>query len=180
VATPKKVQELALPVLVLEANMTVAEALKKLEHAQATLGVVSDARAQPLGIVTTEQLHAAQKSASVNSLIGTTPRPIMVEPSATIDDVVKMLAKDLVLNPDLAGVIVQEQGEVQGVLPRKTIVEYASRVVTRGTVDRLEGAPVDTLFFECSEDHERKLVAYYDPQNPPKCSKGHLMKPVES
>ncbi len=175
-----KVQELILPVAVLEANMTVSEALTKLEQTEAIFGVVSDEKGQALGLVTVEQLHAAQKNASVQSLIVTTPRSITVEPSVTIDDVVKMLAKDLVLNPDLSGVIVQDQGKVQGVLPRKTIVEYASRVVTRGTVDRLEGAPVDTLFFECIEDHERKLVAYYDPQHPPRCSKGHLMKPVES
>lgn len=179
-ATLKKVRELALPVLILEANVTVAEALKKLEQAKTTFGVISDERGQPLGLVTVEQLHAAQKDVSVNSLIVTTLRPTMVEPSVTIDDVVKMLAKDLVLNPDLSGVIVQDQGKVQSVLPRKTIVEYASRVVIRGTIDRLEGAPVDMLFFECPEGHERKLVAYYDPQNPPKCSKGHLMKPVES
>ncbi|MGQ9928666.1 MAG: hypothetical protein ACUVS4_17615 [Chloroflexaceae bacterium] len=69
---------------------------------------------------------------------------------------------------------------------RQVIARGARSVAIGGDVSgsviitgRLEGAPVDLLFFECPEDHERTLVAYYDPQNPPRCSQGHLMKPVE-
>jgi len=179
-ATRKQVRELILPVSILENTMTVTESLKKLEQATATFGIINDAKGQLLGLVTVEQLRTANKDTSVQSLVTIGAHPIVLEPSVTIDDAVKLLAKNLVLNPDLVGVIVEDHGKIQGVLSRKTIVEYASRVVTRGTIDRLEGAPVDTLFFECPEDHERKLVAYYDPQNPPKCSRGHLMKPVEN
>jgi len=84
-----------------------------------------------------------------------------------------------VFHPRLQGVIVRERGQVQGVLPRQELVERASRLVTRSIVDRMEGAPVDILYFECPMDGERQLVAYYDPGNPPTCSQGHRMRPVE-
>lgn len=178
-ADAKQVQEMLSPVMLLDVRATVADALQRLEQANAAFGIVGDEKGQPLGLVTAEQLRAADSDACLQSLISDAPGPIFIEPHVTIDNAVKMLAKDLVLKPNLAGIIVQEQGQVRGVLPRQVVVEHASQVVTRETADRLEGAPIDVLFFECPEDHERKLVAYYDPQNPPKCSKGHLMKPVE-
>lgn len=176
-ATLEKVQQFAQPAALLEADMTAAEALEKLTQSQTPFGVIRDEKGQWLGIVTREQLQAAPKDAVLRQMIAR--RVLTVEPEVTMESAVTMLAKDLVLHPDLSGVIVQTQGRLQGVLPREVLVEHASRVVTRGSAGRLEGAPVDLLFFECAEDGERKLVAYYDPQNPPRCSQGHLMKPVE-
>ena len=178
-ANAKLVQEFLSPVVSLDTNLTVAEALSRLERANSGFGIVGDKKGKPLALVSLEQLHATDKSAPLLSLIMDVQRPIIVEASVTIDDAVTMLAKDLVLNPDLAGIVVQDRDRLQGVLPRRAIIEHTSRIVTRSTADRLEGAPVDALFFECPDDHERILVAYYDPQNPPLCSKGHLMRPVE-
>lgn len=176
--TLKKVQQFALPAAILEADLTAAEALQKLTQSQTPFGVIRDQKGRWRGIVTREQLQAAPEDVDIRQLT-TAQRVITVEPEVTVESTVEMLAKDLVLHPDLPGVIVQTQGHLQGVLPRRVLVEHASRIVTRTVSDRLEGAPVDLLFFECPEDGERQLVAYYDPQNPPKCSQGHRMKPVE-
>lgn len=174
----EKVQQFAQPAALLAADMTVAEALEKLAQSQMPFGVIRDEKGQWLGVVTRGQLQATQEDVDIRQLTAVR-RVITIEPEVAIESAVIMLAKDLVLHPDLSGVIVQTQGHLQGVLPRQVLVEHASRIVTRRSVDRLEGAPVDLLFFECAEDGERQLVAYYDPQNPPKCSRGHSMKPVE-
>lgn len=177
-ATLEKVQQFTQPAALLNADMTAAEALEKLAQSQTLFGVICDANGQWLGGVTREQLQAAQEDVDIRQLVAG-QRVITLEPGVAIESAVRMLAKDLVLHPDLPGVIVPTQGHLQGVLPRQALVEYASRIVTRTVGDRMEGAPIDLLFFECPEDGERKLVAYYDPQNPPRCSRGHLMKPVE-
>lgn len=174
----EQVRQFTLPAVILEADWKAAEALQKLAQSQAPFGVVCDQKGQWLGIVTREQLQEAQRDVDLRQLTAAQP-VITVEPEVTVESAAEMLAKDLVLHPALPGVIVQTQGHLQGVLPRRVLLERASRIVTRTFTDRLEGAPVDLLFFECPEDGERKLVAYYDPQNPPKCSQGHLMKPVE-
>lgn len=176
-ATFEKVQQFAQPAALLEADMTAAEALEKLTQSQTPFGVIRAEQGQWLGVVTREQLQAAPKDVFLRQMIAR--RVLTVEPEETLENAVRMLAKDLVLHPDFSGVIVQTQGRLQGVLPREVLVEHASRVVTREIPVRLEGAPIDPLFFECAEDGERKLVAYYDPQNPPRCSQGHRMKPVE-
>jgi CBS domain-containing protein len=179
-ADPKLVGEVISPVAQLDPDATVAEAVETLDRAGAAFGVVSGARGELLALVTAEQLRAGHSGGQrLQMLVADAPRPIVVEPRVTLDSVIQRLTKDLVLQPGLAGIVVQERDHLKGVVPRDEIVEYASRTAKRGIADRLEGAPVDVLLYECEIDHERKLVAYYDPKNPPRCSAGHLMKPVE-
>jgi hypothetical protein len=97
-----------------------------------------------------------------------------------LDRVAQKYGKDLELRPNLAGVVVIERDEVRGILPRQMIVSQAARVVTRGAgTSYLEGSPIDYVIYECPEDHERKFVDYYNPQNPPRCQRGHLMQILE-
>lgn len=178
-AEAKQVQEVMSNSFVqVNADKTIGEALMKLQDAQAQYGIVIGAQDNLLGLVTAEELRAGEANARVQTLIQNAP-PVILEPNVTLNSAVRALAKDLVLKPQLSGIVVQTQGKVQGIVPRKTIVEHAARVVTRGTADRLEGSPIDVLFYECLIDHERKLVAYYDPAHPPTCSQGHKMNPVE-
>jgi len=172
-------RELLKPSISLDAGTTVAEALRRMEQAGVTFGVIQDEQGRPTGLVTAEELHKANPQAPLSSLLTVTLSPIFIEPDVSIDHAVQVLAKDLVLRPRLQGVIVREQGQVRGVLPRQELVERASPLVTRSLVDRMEGAPVDILYFECPIDGERQLVAYYDPRNPPTCNQGHRMQPVE-
>jgi predicted transcriptional regulator len=173
------VRELLAPAIILDSARTVAEALRQLEQAGVTFCVIQDEQGRLAGLVTAEELRKADPQARLDSLLTAVPSPISIDPDVRIEHAVRVLAKDLVLQPRLQGVIVREQGQVRGVLPRQELVERASRLVTRSIVDRMEGAPVDILYFECPIDGERQLVAYYDPDNPPTCSQGHRMRPVE-
>ena len=177
--TERTIRELLKPSTTLETSMTVAEAMRRLEQAGVTFGVIQDKQGRLTGLVTAEELRKADPQAQLNSLLAATHSPISIEPDVRIDHAVRVLAKDLVLRPQLQGVIVREQDRVRGVLPRQELVERASRLVTRSIVGRMESAPVDLLYFECPIDGERQLVAYYDPRNPPTCSQGHRMQPVE-
>ncbi len=125
------------------------------------------------------QALAEKGPAGLQELLSQAPSPIFVPPETRLESVARTVAKDLVLEPRLAGVVVRERGQEVGVVPRKVLAQMASRLVTRGTADRLEGAPVDLPYFFCPEDGERQIVFYYDPQNPPRCARGHLMQPLE-
>jgi CBS domain-containing protein len=173
------VRELLAPAIILDPTRTVAEALRQLEQAGVTFCVIQGEQGRLAGLVTAEELRKADPQAQLNSLLAAAPSPISIDPDVRIEHAVRVLAKDLVFHPRLQGVIVREQSQVRGVLPRRELVERASRLVTRSIVDRMEGAPVDILYFECPMDGERQLVAYYDPGNPPTCSQGHRMRPVE-
>lgn len=173
------VRELLAPAIILDTTRTMAEALRQLEQAGVTFCVIQDEQGRLAGLVTAEELRKADPQARLDSLLTAVPSPISIDPDVRVEHAVRVLAKDLVLQPRLQGVIVREQGQVRGVLPRQELVERASRLVTRSIVDRMEGAPVDILYFECPIDGERQLVAYYDPGNPPTCSQGHRMRPVE-
>ncbi|MCI0526535.1 MAG: hypothetical protein L0Y56_03660 [Nitrospira sp.] len=177
-ANTRLVQEFMSPIVQLDADTTIADALKKLEQAHVTFGAVRSAEGNWLGVLTVEQLRAANPNNSLQTLIRTAQHPIVVEPTDTLDNVVQTLSKDLALRLDLAGILVQEKGLPKGILPRKLIVEQASQMVERKSIYRMEGAPLTNLLYECPEDQERQIVEYYDPKSPPRCSKGHSMKPV--
>lgn len=107
------------------------------------------------------------------------PTPISVSVSTTIEQAVRMTAKDLVLNPKLPGLIVLNQGTVVGVIPREQLAEQVARSVTRSGTGVLEGSPLGKLVYECPIDHQRIEVDYFDPASPPRCDAGHLMDPVD-
>ncbi|MGB9872578.1 MAG: CBS domain-containing protein [Anaerolineae bacterium] len=173
------VREAAAPAVTLDAGATVAEALARLEQAGVEFAVLRDAQGALRGPVTLTDLRRAEGEASLEAIWEETPPPIVVPPGMDVDQVARTVARDLVLNPGFQGVIVREGDRVLGVLPRRLLAQRAARWATRGTADRLEGAPVDILYFECPVDGERRMVPYYDPQNPPTCSQGHPMEPVE-
>jgi hypothetical protein len=41
--------------------------------------------------------------------------------------------------------------------------------------DGLPGQPLTALLFWCPQHAEEKVVDYYDPDDPPRCSRGDLM-----
>ena len=133
----------------------------------------------PLAVEEVRRVFQERGPAGLKELLSQTPPPIVVSPDVRLESVARTAAKDLVMEPRLAGVVVREGNQDVGVVPRWVLVQVASRLVIRGTADRLEGAPVDLPYFICPEDGERQIVFYYDPQNPPRCSRGHLMQPLE-
>lgn len=173
------VREAATPAVILDAEAIVAETLEQLQRAGVEFVVLRDAQGALRGPVTLEALRQAQEEGWSKAIWQEAPSPIVVPPDMSVDQVTWMVAKDLVLNPRVAGVLVREGDRVRGVVSRKFLAQRASRLTTRGTADRMEGPPVDILYFECPVDGERQLVPYYDPQSPPTCSQGHRMQPVE-
>jgi hypothetical protein len=173
------VQEFMFAVEGLGADMTVAEALEILERTSVTLGVVRGTEGTLLATVSLEQLRAVNGNQLMQTYAASLPRPIVSEPRIPFASVVRALKKYSALDPDLVGIVVQDGDRLQGVVPGKTIQDYISFQVLRGEGNRLEGAPVDVLMFECETCPERRFIAYYDPNNPPKCSAGHVMKLVE-
>lgn len=43
------------------------------------------------------------------------------------------------------------------------------------TDDGLPGVPLSILVFACAEHGEERVIEYYDPDDPPRCSHGDLM-----
>jgi hypothetical protein len=41
--------------------------------------------------------------------------------------------------------------------------------------DDLPGRPLSTLVFTCADHQEDKIIQYYDPGDPPRCSHGDFM-----
>ncbi len=176
------VRDAVVPAVILDPGTSVKDARARLEQAGAAFLVLRDEHGGlqgPLSAEASEQAEEQDPNTPLRRVAADVPPPIIVQPQMSVDQVTRMVAKDLVLNPRRAGVIVQEGDRLLGVLPRSFLVQRASRLVTRGTADRPEGPPLDILYFECPEDGERQLVPYYDPRNPPTCSQGHRMRPVE-
>lgn len=172
----------------LDEKQTAYEALKTLGQAGVEFGVVYKASGKPKSLVSKEQLRRADGNELLNSFLPDPSGLIVVEFGETIDRVAQRYGKQLELWPNLAGVVVMERKELRGILLRQEIVSqlrqeivsHASRVVVRGAgTSYLEGSPIDYVIYECPEDHERKIIDYYDPQNHPRCTRGHLMQIVE-
>lgn len=164
--------------ILLDPKLSVEQALKQL--GQKTYGVITEPQAELPVLVTAGVLKRfSDQQATIGSIAEALPRPAPVQPDVRLDQVASVLATDLVANPDLAGLVVwDDRQKVVGILPRQVLARVAARLIERGgDTSRLEGASaVAGVYFYCPIDGEEKLVSYYDPANPPKCSNNHLMK----
>jgi hypothetical protein len=164
----------------LGAQISVQSALQELDSSESEYGVVKNDEGQLVALVQKETLRSEENAqSSLNSVIATKPVPFVIGADTNLDKVVQEFASDFAANPNLEGILVKENEDLKGVLPRRLIVKRALEIVATRGVDRLEGAPLDTVYYECTIDNERKSIDYYDPKNPPKCRNGHKMKLVE-
>lgn len=144
-ADSRLVKDVMFPAVQLKIDATVGEALRTLRK-NVPFGVVSDEEGEPFAIVTREHLRAAKVSELVQVLPTSMPHSRPTEPYSTLDSIVQTYADDFVVNPDLRGIVVQEQGEVQGVLLRETVEEHLLDMLNAG---RLPGTP--GLLFRCKQ-----------------------------
>lgn len=181
-ADSRLVKDVMVPTVRLEANVTAHDALQTLHQENLDYGVVSDKFGKLLGIVTREQLGTAAEDEPVQALTKDMSYPEPIELDDVFDFIVQVCADNFLFNRGLLGIVVQKQGHIQGILLRETIIEHALSTLSGR---RLAGSPLGharDVLFECPIDHERKYVDidYYDPENPPTCSKGHKMRRVRN
>ncbi len=159
----------------------VADVLQLMEEAKTPFGVVLDANGNLLALLTKEQLEKADREMAVRSAVVDMPLPIAVEKRTPLNETeaVKNVADQLDRSPLLPGVILVDHNKPTSILLGKTVLDLAATLMARrGNMDRWEGGPVSELVFACDIDNEQKIIPYYDPDDPPKCSAGHSTKRV--
>lgn len=170
-----RVRDLMCPLPIFEPGQHAGEVLRELVQARAEVGLVRGADGD--AFLVADRLRSADPEQPVGDLAHPEP-PLVVGSEQPLDSVVDAAAFDLVTRPSLPGAIVELPDGGLAFLPRSDLIARAN-LATRQTVDRLEGAPVDLLVFQCPDDGERQIISYYDPANPPMCHRGHRMRPVE-
>jgi len=181
---PLLVKDLMTSAVQLEANTTASDALQALDQKNVEYGVVIDGRDKLYVIVTREQLRGVNVDAPIRGLTTNVPHPEFIEPYETLDSIVEERVKDFLIKQDLIGIVVQELGNVVGILLRNLIIEYASSMLN---TRRLPGPALRGLLFKClkcpghrkcPDGPEQIRLTFYDPDNPPKCSQGRQMERV--
>lgn len=129
--------------------------------------VMSDGRA--VRLLTAADAAALDAGASV--LQGAGPPPPSCESSRSTSEMAAALRD----RPAL-GVVVLAGGRPVGVVRAATLAGL--RGDPTRTTDRLPGDPLSELVFGCAAHDERTSIEYYDPDNPPRCSHGDLMRRV--
>lgn len=171
---PERVRDVVRPVPELGRDETVEGALEKMRQAKADVAVVPGGERRYM-LVTMEQLQAAEPSVRTEAL--DLHHPVIVDADERLEHVAGETARELVLRPRLPGVLVVSKENLLGLVPRSVLADLAL-TASRSGADRLEGAPIDTLVFECPVDGERRVIGYYDRSNPPRCADGHPMQLV--
>lgn len=170
------VEELMSKVLTpLDIYMPVSLALSEMDKANTEYGIVFDAEENIVGLISKNTLTNSPNH-DLELLNVPLSHPILIEPNMVIDDAVRMLAKDFVIDPEIEGVIVHKDDIPVGFLTRDLIKEHAKHLKTKSIVDQLGGPPINMLFYKCKSCLTRKLIMYYDPENPPTCRCGKRME----
>lgn len=140
-ADSELVKDVMFPAVQLKSNTTVDEALQELNRKNVLYGIVTDFKGRP-AIVTREHLSAAKANQLVRVLSTKKPHLRFIEPYLSMDNIVQTYADDFIYNRNIMGILVQEQGELQGILLRETIEKYVS-------MNRIGGTP--KLLYRCKK-----------------------------
>lgn len=154
----------------LDAGQTIAEARRKLVQARATYGIVTNTTGVPVALTTAGAL-AASPDPDAALQAAAMPPTFVVDGEISLDQAVSFSAQTLVEHPEIAGLVVQDHGQVAGVLPRQAIRQRAQHIKTRGgDITELPGVPqTQAKYFVCPKGDYKKLVSQYDPNDPPVC-----------
>lgn len=162
--------ELVTDFILLNADQTVAQARETLAQSGAAYGIVTNAADAPVALITAGALAAITK---VDGLLHEASHSsiFVIDSDVLLDEAVSYSAQSLVENPEMAGLVVEAEEEVVGVLPRQALRKHAQRIRTRGgDITRLPGAPHSPArYFVCPHGDYRELVSEYDPDDPPTC-----------
>jgi hypothetical protein len=160
----------------LDARGTVVAAKELLEQAGRTYGVVISPDGVPIGLTTVGALSSVPDSrVAVGEFLGLPA--FIVDADVLLDQAVSFSAQTFVENPEMSGLVVEENGKVIGILTRQTARKYAQRIRTRGgDITELAGDPQSLAkYFVCPNKDYSKLISQYDPDNPPTCPNDGLV-----
>ena len=162
--------------VLLDARKTVAQGREELARVGAPFGIVTSPEAVPITLIASDALAADQDPDLRIESISKTPA-FVVDSETLLEQAVSFAAQTLIENPEMTGLIVEDQGKVIGVLPRKVIRQYAQQIKTRGgDITELAGVPhVPAKYFVCPKQDYRKLIVRYDPDDPPICPNHNLV-----
>jgi CBS domain-containing protein len=168
--------------IVLDPAITAKEALHQMRGQNAIYGVVPDTQIAMPALVTIGFFDQTQdQQATVGGLTAKLAHLTPVPSTVSLEQAASLLATFFRANRNLAGlVIVDDQQQVIGIVPRQNLARAADRLVERGgDISRLEGEPILTVgtYYYCSKHNEKELITYWEYDNPPRCSKGDLMEP---
>ena len=125
---------------------------------------------RPLSLVAAGSLPVLSWQGKVSSL----PVAPVVSEHAEFEDIVRELAPLLIGRSEIVGAVVMAGDRVRGVLPRSLIAEAA-----RGLIGPLGGLPGNPLIppptFRCPRGDHEEDVHYYDPADPPRCPRHHVV-----
>ena len=162
--------ELVKDFVLLKGDQTVAQAREALAQTGATYGIVTNAAGAPIALTTAGELAVITKVD--RSLREVSHSPIFViDTDVLLDEAVSYSAQSLVENPKMAGLVVEAEEEVVGVLPRQALRKHARRIKTRGgDITQLPGVPhTPARYFVCPQGDYQELVSEYDEDDPPIC-----------
>lgn len=173
------VKDVMLPAVRLNMNLTISEAQQLLKE-DILFGVIRDVEGKPFPIVTRTQLSAAQADKPVRNLTMYMAHPVPIDSNCKLDIIVLTRAYDFVFDQDSVGIVVEEQGEVRGILLWETIEE---RVLDMLNTGRLRGTPMGIPLFRCKQCPGNPLcpgvkLMYHDPKNPPVCPRDKKRKMI--
>jgi CBS-domain-containing membrane protein len=161
---PRLVKDVMVPAMRLDAKMRSVDALQVLDQRNIEYGVVCDQAGKPSTIISREQLRAAEPDESLHVLNTYIPYPVSIDPDDNLNSIVQMLAEDVTCQYESTDLIVQKQGNIQGILIYQTLMS-----LFRPRGDSLRVPP--TMIFQCSICKAKRSVEYkdYDRNNPPMC-----------
>jgi len=123
------------PSVRIEPGITKGDARQTLMQQNVPYGVLSNTEGKQFTILTMDQLSAPSLDEQVQVFAVNLPVfYVTIDPHDNLDDVLLTWATDFAANQNLIGMIVQEQNEILGVLPREKIEEHA-RSMSPGNFD---------------------------------------------
>lgn len=134
--------------------------------------VVVTSRDGILALLTDKQVRALVEDAGL--VDPNVPPPPHLDADRPVHEAAAAVKEQLARGLRPVGAVLTTAGRPIGVLSAATALDLVGAISRSG--DQVLGAPLSGLVFVCQAHDERMSVAYFDPDDPPRCSQGDLMR----
>jgi CBS domain-containing protein len=159
--------------IVVTPDVSVTEAQQVLASTNKTYCVVMSPEDEIVTVATAKQLkQLPDQTASLVTLLEKLPPAVIIEPNRTLEQIVEDFSPLLISERSIKGMLVMEDGQIEGILPRRAVSQYAN---FRMRVRVLAGAeiegdpPTPANIYVCPKGDYQTTVVSYDRHNPPRC-----------